>query len=57
MQNLDEKTITAEAIRRLENCKDPRFKAANRFGGDGFFVEVLHFHLLGKSIVLAFSRK
>jgi hydroxyquinol 1,2-dioxygenase len=26
MQNLDENTITAEAIRRLENCKDARFK-------------------------------
>ncbi len=26
MQNLDENTITEEAIRRLEGCKDPRFK-------------------------------
>ena len=26
MQNLDENTITDEAIRRLEGCKDPRFK-------------------------------
>jgi hydroxyquinol 1,2-dioxygenase len=26
MRNLDENTITVEAIRRLENCKDARFK-------------------------------